>query len=89
MGNMEQIENHWKIDEIQKEKAELERFSMEQQQIIAQAQAKREASELDAEQRRILADAQAYEITQLNEAIAKNPAASGGMPPKAAPQHPA
>ena len=60
--------------EVQKEKAELERFRMEQQQIIAQAEAKREASELDAEQRRILADAQAYEITQLNEAIAKNPA---------------
>ncbi|PDH31570.1 MAG: hypothetical protein CNE95_00110 [Puniceicoccaceae bacterium MED-G30] len=60
--------------EVEKQKAELERFRTEQQQIIAEAQAKRDAAELDAEQRRILADARAYEITQLNDAIAKNPA---------------
>lgn len=60
--------------EVEKQKAELERFRTEQQQIIAEAQAKRDAAELESEQRRVLADAQAYEITKLNEAIAKNPA---------------
>ncbi|MGC6505437.1 MAG: prohibitin family protein [Coraliomargaritaceae bacterium] len=60
--------------EVEKQKAELERFRTEQQQIIAEAEAKREAAELESEQRRVLADAQAYEITKLNEAIAKNPA---------------
>lgn len=60
--------------EVEKQKAELERFRTEQQQIIAEAQAKREAAELEAEQRKVLADAQAYEITKLNDAIAKNPA---------------
>jgi regulator of protease activity HflC (stomatin/prohibitin superfamily) len=60
--------------EVEKQKAELERFRTEQQQLIAEAQAKREAAELESEQRRVLADAQAYEITQLNEAIAQNPA---------------
>lgn len=60
--------------EVEKQKAELERFRTEQQQIIAEAQAKREAAELTAEQRRVLADAQAYEIEKLNEAIASNPA---------------
>ncbi len=60
--------------EVEKQKAELERFRTEQQQIIAEAQAKRDAAELEAEQRKILADAQAYEITKLNEAIAENPA---------------
>ena len=60
--------------EVEKQKAELERFRTEQQQIIAEAEAKRDAAELESEQRRVLADAQAYEITKLNEAIAKNPA---------------
>ena len=60
--------------EVENQKAELERFRTEQQQIIAEAQANREAAELEAEQRRVLADAQAYEIEKLNEAIAQNPA---------------
>jgi len=60
--------------EVEKQKAELERFRTEQQQKIAQAQAEREAAELQAEQRKVLADAQAYEIEKLNEAIAQNPA---------------
>jgi len=60
--------------EVEQQKAELERFRTEQQQKIAQAQAEREAAELEAEQRRVLADAQAYEIEKLNEAIAQNPA---------------
>ena len=60
--------------EVEKQKAELERFRTEQQQKIAAAQAEREAAELQAEQRKILADAQAYEINKLNDAIAQNPA---------------
>jgi regulator of protease activity HflC (stomatin/prohibitin superfamily) len=60
--------------EVEQQKAELERFRTEQQQKIAQAQAERDAAELESEQRRVLADAQAYEITKLNEAISKNPA---------------
>lgn len=60
--------------EVEQQKAELERFRTEQQQKIAQAQAERDAAELESEQRRVLADAQAYEITKLNEAIAQNPA---------------
>ncbi|MEM6641314.1 MAG: SPFH domain-containing protein [Pseudomonadota bacterium] len=60
--------------EVEKQKAELERFRTEQQQKIALAEAERVASEQQAEQRKILADAQAYEIRQINEAVAQNPA---------------
>ena len=60
--------------EVEKQKAELERFRTEQQQKIAQAEAEKAAAELEAEKRRTLADAQAYEIEQLNNAIAQNPA---------------
>ena len=60
--------------EVEKQKAELERFRTEQQQKIAQATAEREAAEEQAKQIELLADARAYEIRQLNEAIAENPA---------------
>ncbi len=60
--------------EVEKQKAELERFRTEQQQKIALAEAERVASEQQAERRRILADAQAYEIRKINEAVAQNPA---------------
>ncbi|NDV61408.1 prohibitin family protein [Puniceicoccales bacterium CK1056] len=60
--------------EVEKQKAELERYRTEQQQKIAQATAEREAAEQQAEKVKVLADAQAYEIRQLNEAIAENPA---------------
>ena len=60
--------------EVEKQKAELERYSTEQQGKIAMAEAERDAAVLDAEKRQIIADAQAYEITKLNEAIAQNPA---------------
>ena len=60
--------------EVEKQKAELERFRTEQQEKIAQAEAERTAAEQEALQRRLLADAQAYEIEKLNEAIANNPA---------------
>jgi len=60
--------------EVEKQKAELERFSTEQQQIVAEAKAKRSAAEEEAQTRRTLADAQAYEIRKINEAVSSNPA---------------
>ena len=59
--------------EGEKQKAELERFRTEQQQLVAQAQAEKDAAISEAERRVLLADAQAYEITMINEAIGKNP----------------
>ena len=59
--------------EVEKQKAELERFRTEQQQKIAQAKAEREAAEELAAKRRVLADAQAYEIEKINRAIGSNP----------------
>ncbi len=60
--------------EVEKQKAELERFKTEQQQTIAKAQAERQAAEEEAQKRRVLADAQAYEIEKINEAVASSPA---------------
>lgn len=60
--------------EVEKQKAELERYRTEQQQKIAQAEAEREAAEQQAQKVRVLAEAQAYEIQQINAAIAENPA---------------
>jgi len=59
---------------VEQEKAELERVRTELQQHVARAEAGREAAEEEAARQRILADAQAYEITQINNAIAQNPA---------------
>ncbi len=59
---------------VERERAELERVRTELQQQVARAEAGREAAEQEAARKRILADAQAYEITQINNAIAKNPA---------------
>jgi len=59
--------------EVEKQKAELERYRTEQQQKIAQAKAEREAAEEQAAKRRVLADAQAYEIEKINTAIGSNP----------------
>ncbi|MEM0914488.1 MAG: SPFH domain-containing protein [Planctomycetota bacterium] len=60
--------------EAERQKAELERFATEQEQILVEAKAKRAAAEQEAEQRKLLADAQAYEIERINTAIAQNPA---------------
>ena len=60
--------------EVEKQKAELERYRTEQQQLLAQATAEREAAEEEAKKIELLPDARAYEIRQLNEAIAENPA---------------
>lgn len=59
--------------EVEKQKAELERFKTEQQQLIAAAEAERKAAEEEAQKRRVLADAQAYEIEKINTAIGNNP----------------
>jgi regulator of protease activity HflC (stomatin/prohibitin superfamily) len=59
---------------VQREKAELDRFRMEQQQQVAQAEAKFQAAEQEAKQIRVLAKAKADEIRLINDAIAKNPA---------------
>jgi regulator of protease activity HflC (stomatin/prohibitin superfamily) len=59
---------------VERERAELERVRTELQQQVAQAKAGREAADEDAARKRILADATAYEITQINNAISRNPA---------------
>ena len=60
--------------EVEKQKAELERYKTEQQQLLAQATAERQAAEEEAKKIRLLAEARAFEIRQLNDAIAENPA---------------
>ncbi len=59
---------------VERQKAELERFRTEQLQAVAKAAAEREAAEETAKQVRILADARAYEIREINKAVAQNPA---------------
>jgi len=59
--------------EVEKQKAELERYRTEQQQLVAQAEAQKKAAEQEAQKRMLLADAQAYEIQKINEAIGNNP----------------
>jgi len=59
---------------VERERAELERFRLAQQQEVAKAQARRAAADEEAAQRRVLADAQAYEIQQLRKAIGDDPA---------------
>ena len=52
--------------EVEKQKAELERFKTEQQQKVALAKAESEAAEEQANKQRVLADAKAYEIEKIN-----------------------
>ena len=59
---------------VERERAELERVRTELQQEVARAEAGRAAAVEEAERKRTLADAQAYEITKINDAIARNPA---------------
>ncbi len=59
---------------VEQERAELERVRTLLQQEVARAAAGREAAEQQAQTKIILADATAYEITQINKAIGKNPA---------------
>ena len=60
--------------EVEQQKAELERFRTEQQELLAKADAEREAAEQTAIKQKTLADAQAYEIEAINKAIANSPA---------------
>jgi len=59
--------------EVEKQKAELERFATEQQQKVALAKAENEAATEQAAKMKVLADAQAYEIEKINKAIGSNP----------------
>ena len=59
---------------VEQERAELERVRTQLQQQVARAEAGRQAAESEAARKKILADATAYEITQINQAIANNPA---------------
>jgi len=59
---------------VEQERAELERVRTQLQQQVARAEAGRQAAESEAARKKILADATAYEIRQINDAIANNPA---------------
>ena len=59
--------------EVEKQKAELERYTTEQQQKVALAEAELKAAEAEAQKRRVIAEAQAYEIAQINQAIGTSP----------------
>lgn len=59
---------------VEREKAELERVRTELLQEVARAEAGRAAAEEEAVRIRTLADATAYEIIQINNAVASNPA---------------
>ncbi len=60
--------------EAEKQKAELKRFSTEQEQKIATANAEFEAAKLEEQKIRLLADAEAYKIEKINQAAQKSPA---------------
>ena len=59
---------------VERERAELERVRTELLQQVARAEAGLAAASQEAERKRILADATAYEIEQINKAVASNPA---------------
>ena len=60
--------------EAEKQKAELKRFSTEQEQKIATANAEFEAAKLEEQRIRLLADAEAYKIEKINKAAQQSPA---------------
>ncbi len=60
--------------EVEKQKAELERYETEQKELVVKANAEKEAASMEAEKKKMLADAQAYEIEKINAAIMNNPA---------------
>ena len=60
--------------EVEKQKAELERYETEQRQVVVKANAEKEAALMEAEKKKMLADAKAYEIDKINAAIMDNPA---------------
>jgi len=60
--------------EAEKQKAELKRFTTEQEQKIATANAEFEAAKLEEQKIRLLADAEAYKIEKINKAAQQSPA---------------
>ena len=60
--------------EVERQRAELDRVKLEQEQQVAQAEASFRAAEEDSKKFRILADAKAYEIETINKAASGNPA---------------
>lgn len=58
--------------EVIKQKAELERFAMEQEQKVKQAESELKAAKLEAEKIKALADAEAYQIDVVNNQLAKS-----------------
>ena len=60
--------------EVERQRAELERVKLEQEQQVALADAQKRAAEKQAEMIKILADARAYEITAINKAASGNKA---------------
>jgi len=60
--------------EAEKQKAELKRFTTEQEQKIATANAEFEAAKLEEQKIRLLADAEAYKIEKINRAAQQSPA---------------
>lgn len=59
--------------EVIKQKAELERYAMEQDQVIKKAESELEAARLEAEKKTTLADAEAYQIKVINDQLNKSP----------------
>jgi regulator of protease activity HflC (stomatin/prohibitin superfamily) len=60
--------------EVETQKAELERYRSAQEQVVVKAEAEKKSAEADASRKRTMADAQAYEIEKINKAIAGSPA---------------
>jgi len=60
--------------EAEKQKAELKRFTTEQEQKIATANAEFQAAKLEEQKIRLLADAEAYKIEKINTAAQQSPA---------------
>jgi len=58
--------------EVIKQAAELERYAMEQDQIIKKAESELEAAKLEAEKKVTLADAEAYQIEVVNKQLSKS-----------------
>lgn len=55
--------------QVEQERAELERVRLQMQQQVAKAEADRAAAELDAQARKIRADAEAFAIEKVNEQV--------------------
>ena len=59
--------------EVQREKAELQRIKIQSQQKVVQAQAQFEASEQEARSIQVLADAEFYRINKVSDALKNSP----------------